>query len=228
MRTTLSWVCGAHWWVTPSTIPASQGWWWMLLRPKVEIFDKCIGHLWFQKENPIYVYRWALPLNFLWIFLFLPIFSFHKSRFYHAQLLTESAWMFFVGMLGSCQDLTVIRKSPLWAKLVDIRANEYFNLGQYILGDLGYMNVPHMVSSFKRTDSNVDKEAFNMCMAKCHVTNEHCIGVLKSRWHSLKKLGPNWRRRMIVSGLFDGSTCVLFSTTMSWIWMIIGRIRTRP
>lgn len=27
-----------------------------------------------------------------------------------------------------------------------------------------------------------------MCVAKTWVTNEHCIGMLKSRWHSLKEL----------------------------------------
>lgn len=33
-----------------------------------------------------------------------------------------------------------------------------------------------------------DKEQFNRCVAKARVTNENCIGVLKSRWHSLKAI----------------------------------------
>lgn len=99
------------------------------------------------------------------------------------------------GMSGSCQDFTIIRKSLLWTKLVQIGPNSYFDQGQYILSDLGYMNVPHMVSSFKRTNSNPYKEAFNICIVKCHVTNEHCIGVLKSRWHSLKELRFQFKKK---------------------------------
>lgn len=37
-------------------------------------------------------------------------------------------------------------------------------------------------------DIDVENEAFNTCVTKCRVVNEHCIGVLKSRWHSLKHL----------------------------------------
>lgn len=67
-------------------------------------------------------------------------------------------------------------------------SNPYFDAGQYLLGDSGYMALPHLVCAFKRTDYVSDKEDFNTCIAKCRVTNEHCIGVLKSCWHSLKEI----------------------------------------
>lgn len=57
------------------------------------------------------------------------------------------------------------------------------------------MNVPHMIKSFKWTNSNGDKEAFNICVAKCRVTNEHCIGVLKSHWHSLKEIRSQFKNK---------------------------------
>lgn len=50
------------------------------------------------------------------------------------------------------------------------------------------MALSHLVPTFKRLDTNASKEDFNTCVAKCWVVNEHCIGVLKSRWHSLKNL----------------------------------------
>lgn len=86
-----------------------------------------------------------------------------------------------------------------------IGPNACFTQDEYLLGDSGYMALPHLVSTFKRTDSNPHKEDFNTCIAKCRVTNEHCIGVLKSRWHSLKdirtqlwsKLESEWMIRWI-------------------------------
>lgn len=46
----------------------------------------------------------------------------------------------------------------------------------------------HLVCAYRRSDSNQLREDFNFCVAKARVTNEHCIGVLKSRWHSLREL----------------------------------------
>lgn len=63
-----------------------------------------------------------------------------------------------------------------------------FEEDQYVIGDSGYQALPHLVCAFERADLVSDKEDFNTCIAKCQVTNEHCICVLKSRWHSLKKI----------------------------------------
>lgn len=41
----------------------------------------------------------------------------------------------------------------------------------------------------------LDKEDFNTCVAKCLVTNEHCIGVLKSWWHSLKEIRVQFNQK---------------------------------
>lgn len=50
------------------------------------------------------------------------------------------------------------------------------------------MEIPHLVCSFKPVEIDFEKESFNMCIAKARITNEHCIGVLKSRWYSLKEI----------------------------------------
>lgn len=44
-----------------------------------------------------------------------------------------------------------------------------------------------MIGAFRNSSSR-EREDFNICVAKCRVTNEHCIGVLKSRWYSLREL----------------------------------------
>lgn len=92
------------------------------------------------------------------------------------------------GMLGSCVDVTCLHRSPLWQEL---HGSSMFGDGQYLLGNSGYINTSHLVCSFKWADQGVNREhreEFNTCVAKVRVTNEHCIGVLKSQWHSLKQV----------------------------------------
>jgi hypothetical protein len=88
-------------------------------------------------------------------------------------------------MPGSCADITCWKKSSLFRKQNN---GQLFGRSQYILGDSGYQSQHHLVASFKRSETAQEKEEFNKCVAKCRVTNEHCIGVLKSRWHSLREM----------------------------------------
>lgn len=65
--------------------------------------------------------------------------------------------------------------------------------GQYILGDSGYNPHPHLVCSYRmgtcgNTAENVARADFNHYVAKACYINEHCIGILKARWHSLKEI----------------------------------------
>ncbi|KAL3700139.1 hypothetical protein R1sor_018161 [Riccia sorocarpa] len=92
---------------------------------------------------------------------------------------------FFAGMSGSCHDLTCLRRSSLWGRL---GSTQLFDNGQYLLGDSGYIPLDRLVCSYKRTGDDVDKVDFNTCIAHARVGNEHCIGILKARWHSLKEI----------------------------------------
>ncbi|CAM6109713.1 unnamed protein product [Calypogeia fissa] len=87
------------------------------------------------------------------------------------------------GMPGSCFDLQCFKRTSLCKQQNNGRL---FSRSQYILGDSGYSAMPHVVAAYKRAESIQEREEFNLCVAKCRVTNEHCIGVLKSRWHSLR------------------------------------------
>jgi DDE superfamily endonuclease len=88
-------------------------------------------------------------------------------------------------MSGSCQDITCLKKCALWDR---IHGNSSFDESQYLIGDSGYVNAPHMVAAYKNTYHNQDKEDWNTYIAKTRYVNEHCIGVLKSRWFSLKEI----------------------------------------
>ncbi|KAL3701437.1 hypothetical protein R1sor_019459 [Riccia sorocarpa] len=97
---------------------------------------------------------------------------------------------FFAGMPGSCHDLTCLRRSSLWGRL---GSAQLFDNSQYLLGDSGYIPLDRLVCSYKRTGDDMDKVDFNTCIAHARVGNEHCIGILKARWHSLKEIRTQLR-----------------------------------
>lgn len=93
----------------------------------------------------------------------------------------------FAGFPGTVSDIVCIQGSPLWQFREDPRT---FSDGEYLLGDSGYPGLPRIVPAFKYSTAarDHDMEDFNFCVAKTRVSNEHCIGILKSRWHSLKEI----------------------------------------
>ncbi|KAL3689469.1 hypothetical protein R1sor_015778 [Riccia sorocarpa] len=97
---------------------------------------------------------------------------------------------FSAGMPGSCHDLTCLRRSLLWGRL---GSAQLFDNGQYLLGDNEYIPLDRLVCSYKRTGDDMDKVDFNTCIAHARVGNEHCIGILKARWQSLKEIRTQLR-----------------------------------
>lgn len=69
-----------------------------------------------------------------------------------------------------------------------IHGKSLFDRDQYIQGESGYVNAPHMVCAYKMTMHEQDREDFNFTVAKCRIINEHTIGILKNRWFSLKEI----------------------------------------
>lgn len=92
------------------------------------------------------------------------------------------------GLPGTVYDGTCLKRSGIWQFCSMPGPNLLFESGQYLLGDSAYTAQPHVVGAYKRWDVSQEREDFNICVAKCRVTNEHCIGVLKSRWHSLREI----------------------------------------
>lgn len=93
------------------------------------------------------------------------------------------------GQVGSCHDMTCLKRSDLWSKF-ESRSGRMFRHGEYLLTDSAYTPSPFLVPAYRSstTTGNKDKEDFNLCLAHVRVLNEHCIGVLKSRWFSLREL----------------------------------------
>ncbi|KAL3691881.1 hypothetical protein R1sor_005532 [Riccia sorocarpa] len=111
-----------------------------------------------------------------------------------SSVLMRFRFLFFfflcAGMPGSCHDLTCLRRSSLWGRL---GSAQLFDNGQYLLGDSGYIPLDRLVCSYKRTGGDMDKVDFNTRIAHARVGNEHCIGILKARWHSLKEIRTQLR-----------------------------------
>ncbi|KAL3685950.1 hypothetical protein R1sor_003972 [Riccia sorocarpa] len=93
----------------------------------------------------------------------------------------------YSGLPGSVQDITAVRRSSLW-KFLEREESTIFGRGEYLLGNSGYVPLPHLVPAFRLAGTDREKSDFNNCLAHARVINEHCIGVLKSRWHSLKQI----------------------------------------
>ncbi|KAL2622049.1 hypothetical protein R1flu_002254 [Riccia fluitans] len=116
----------------------------------------------------------------------------------NAQIISDD-WKhiiyFFAGMPGSCHDVTCLRQSSLWKRMHSQQQHLLFDRGQYLLGDSGYTSGERLVAAFRNAGGDKDKTDFNTCIAHVRIANEHCIGILKSRWHSLKEVRTQLKNR---------------------------------
>ncbi|KAL3692251.1 hypothetical protein R1sor_005902 [Riccia sorocarpa] len=96
----------------------------------------------------------------------------------------------FARMPGSCHDVTCLRRFSFWGRL---NSPQLFDFSQYLLGDIGYVPLERLVCFYKRRGGDMDKVSFNTCIAHARVGNEHCICILKARWHSLKEIRTQLR-----------------------------------
>ena len=61
--------------------------------------------------------------------------------------------------------------------------------GQYLLADLAYELSETLIPAYKAPAANLPQNTeFNHCIAKACVRNEHAIGILKSRFASLREM----------------------------------------
>lgn len=84
-----------------------------------------------------------------------------------------------------------------------------FSDGEYILADSGYASLEHIVPTFKRSSLNPltpTQNHFNNALSKLRVASEHCNGMLKGRFGSLKEL-----RLLISDAKSAGHVCAWIS-----------------
>ena len=91
---------------------------------------------------------------------------------------------FHVRCPGSRTDSAVYKRMALYQKPL-----EHFSPGEYILADSAYMLSRTCIPAYKAPAANHPENMdFNYCLTKARVRNEHCIGILKSRWGSLREM----------------------------------------
>ncbi|OAD69165.1 hypothetical protein PHYBLDRAFT_116486 [Phycomyces blakesleeanus NRRL 1555(-)] len=68
---------------------------------------------------------------------------------------------------------------------------QYFSGDQYLLGDLAYAPSHIIISTYKKPQNGLisaENKQFNYKHVNAQVKIEHCIGILKGRFQSLKSL----------------------------------------
>ncbi|KAL3695679.1 hypothetical protein R1sor_009755 [Riccia sorocarpa] len=129
---------------------------------------------------------------------------------------------FFAGILGSCHDLTCLRRSSLWRRF---GYAQLFDNMQYLLGDNGYMPLDRHVCSYKRTGGDMDKVDFNTCIAHARVGSEHCIGILKTT--SVQEFVINWDDRTQSSTIGGREVFITIDTVREYFLLPEGKTAPR-
>ena len=63
-----------------------------------------------------------------------------------------------------------------------------------LLGDSGYTATARMLTPYRNPSAQVNENAvFNLCFSRARVHVEHLIGILKSRWSSLRGIRTQYR-----------------------------------
>ncbi|CAO3570452.1 unnamed protein product [Mortierella alpina] len=90
----------------------------------------------------------------------------------------------------------------------------YFSPGEYLLADMAYTVTTHCMPAYKPQASKTpDNKDFNTCVANSNVRSENCIGVLKSRWGSLRlmTLQIKEKKDMKTFEKWVTSCCILYN-----------------
>lgn len=88
------------------------------------------------------------------------------------------------GCPGSAADSTVFKRMEQFQV-----PEEFFSAGEYLIADSAYAVSKYCIPAFKAPLADLPENTeFNFYLACSRVRNEHCIGVLKQRWQSLKEL----------------------------------------
>lgn len=112
-----------------------------------------------------------------------------------------------IGCPGSCADSTVFKRMDVY-----MDPHNHFSPGQYLLADSAYALTMTCIPAYKAPAANLpDNRDFNYCLARSRVRNEHCIGVLKSRWGSLREMRQQIRTIQDLCHLIEwaAACCVL-------------------
>lgn len=98
---------------------------------------------------------------------------------------------FHAGCPGSSADSTVFQRMDVYE---DPAA--HYSAGQYLIADSAYSLTTTCIPSYKAPWTDLKENSdFNHCVAVARVRNEHCIGILNSRWGSLREMRQQLRNK---------------------------------
>jgi hypothetical protein len=125
---------------------------------------------------------------------------------------------YYAGWPGSTHDNRVFRHSKVFMK-----RNEFFKFGEYLLGDSAYSESSIMVQAFKKQKAQAElprsEEFFNTMLAHVRISSEHCIGLLKGRFPSMKRTNIRLKEgKKEVKQLVDliGACCVIHNLMIKY------------
>jgi hypothetical protein len=116
-----------------------------------------------------------------------------KSRYsLNAQIvcdLDRKIIYYQVGWPGSIFDQTAFAQTVLHRS-----PGNFMSENQYLLGDSGYTATARMLTPYRNPIAELKENAiFNLCFSRARVIVEHTIGILKSRWSSLRGIRTQFR-----------------------------------
>ncbi|KNE90992.1 hypothetical protein PSTG_15558 [Puccinia striiformis f. sp. tritici PST-78] len=107
---------------------------------------------------------------------------------------------YLTGWPGCCHDTRLWENSEL-----KLKERELFSPGEYLIADSGFPVQTNVVPAFKRPPHAAMprlKKRFNHHLSSIRVRNEHCIGILKGRFQSLRGL----RKDLSLAGTMEKIT----------------------
>jgi DDE superfamily endonuclease len=120
----------------------------------------------------------------------------------------------YSGWPGCSHDARVFENSMLARQ-----PHQFFDGNEYLLADSGYTPCIQIIPAFKRPQNRglgMEESQFNLQLSKIRVRVEHCIGILKGRFQSLKGLRTIIRRKRDVRRLtyWIRACCVLHNLVL--------------
>lgn len=117
---------------------------------------------------------------------------------------------------NTCYNKTALVKNP----------DRFFSDDEYIMGDSAYQLSKRMLCPYKVHDlTTEDNQLFNIYFSKLRVTIEHVMGLLKSRWSSLRGIRTQFRKKedlkFINSWIRYFNTSILFTILGVALFFII-------
>jgi hypothetical protein len=110
-----------------------------------------------------------------------------------------------VGYPGSCHDSSCFKKTELYEY-----PGEFFGSDQYILGDSAYPLSTRLLTPYKGPAANIPSNIkFNEYFSRARVVVEHTMGLLKSRFESLRGLRVRLRKKEDLKSANDWVVAVL-------------------